>query len=231
MKPPAGTPQTLRLAPAPSPVSATVSKAKLTTYKSQSVSDMPSMVGKGQMSMEALRQTYDAVVIGTITSPACPTDEENLKLGQSAFPCLGRFLLCLVGHLQFGTGLPSWLFSFFSFAVLPISLTGLLVCATVVISGASTNWSMTMVLTLSFFQLGVSFASVAWCDACRRNQPKSIEMKGTMVSLCTQLFCFIRIMMYNVVWLYIAFILLAWRGLGVQTCRVSVRFGHFSRNN
>lgn len=162
MKPPAGTPQTLRLAPAPSPVSATVSKAKLTTYKSQSVSDMPSMVGKGQMSMEALRQTYDAVVIGTTTSPACPTDEENLKLGQSAFPCLGRFLLCLVGHLQFGTGLPSWLFSFFSFAVLPISLTGLLVCATVVISGASTNWSMTMVLTLSFFQLGVSFASVSF---------------------------------------------------------------------
>ena len=199
MRPPAGTPQALRLAPAtetpatgeigavvkaPSPVSpATVSKAKLTTYKSQSVSDMPNMVGKNQMSMEALRQTYDAVVIGTNTSPTCPTDEENLKLGQSAFPCLGRFLLCLVGHLQFGTGLPSWLFSFFSFAVLPISLTGLLVCATVVISGASTNWSMTMVLTLSFFQLGVSFASVAWRDPCRRNQPKSIEMEGKMVSL------------------------------------------------
>ena len=129
------------------------------------------MVGKGQMSMEALRQSYDAVVIGT-TSPTFPTDEERLNLGQSAFPCLGRFLLCLVGHLQFGTGWPSWLFSFFSFAVVPISLTGLLVCATVVVSGASTNWSMTMVLTLCLFQLGVSFASVAWWDKVQTKSTK-----------------------------------------------------------
>ena len=140
----------------------TVQKARLTTYNSQR--EMPSIVGKGWMSMEQLRQDYDAVVIAspTYTSPSRPsTDKEALKLGQSAFPCLGRFLLCLVGHLQFGTGWPSWLFSFFSIVVLPISSAGLLVGAMAVVFGASTNWSMA--LTLCFFQLGVSFASVTWC--------------------------------------------------------------------
>ena len=139
----------------------TVSKVRVSTT-GQSVGDRPSIVGRGWMSMEQLRQHYDAVVVGS-TSQASPSGN-NENLGQSAFPCLGRVLLCLVGHLQFGTGLPSWLFSFFSFAVLPVSLTGLLVCATAVVSGAVTHWSMTMVLTLCFFQLGVSFASVTWWD-------------------------------------------------------------------
>lgn len=169
--PPAGAPEQLSLAPAATretgeiaatgtrSVSATVSKAKIA--RDQSASDVANMVGKGQMSMEALRTTYDAVVIGT-TSGVSPTVEENMKLGQSAFPCFGRFLLCLVGHLQFGTGWSSWLFSLFSFAVLPVSLTALLFFATVVTGGASTLWNITLALTLSFFQLGVSFASVSF---------------------------------------------------------------------
>lgn len=169
--PPAGAPEQLSLAPATGESGeiaamgtrsvATVSKAKIA--RDQSASNMASMVGKGQMSMEALRTTYDAVVIGTTScvSPTCDV-EETVKLGQSAFPCFGRFLLCLVGHLQFSSGWSSWLFSLFSSAVLPVSLTALLFFSTMVTGGASTLWNMTLALTLGFFQLGVSFASVSF---------------------------------------------------------------------
>ena len=112
--------------------------------------------------MEQLRQNYDAVVMntaGTRSSTALAIDNSS----QSAFPCLGRILVCWCGHLQFGTGLFSWLFSLLSCIILPVSLTTLLMCATLLAATSvtsTTQWGMTLSLTLSFFQLAVSYASV-----------------------------------------------------------------------
>ena len=112
--------------------------------------DSPRM---NRFSMEQLRQTHDAAVIGR-------SGTSFLSLGESAFPCVGRFCLCLAGHMRFGDGIPSRLFSFLSFAILPVLLT-----AGLPLSGAtqsSSKWFVTMALTLGFFQLGVSCASFSF---------------------------------------------------------------------
>jgi len=141
------------IVPMASPVKGKVSNSK------SLVVDTPVVVGKGRMSMEKLRQSYDAVVLGRGGS-AIP------MMSESAFPWLGRFLLCLVGHMHFAVGLPSRIFCFLSYAVLPLVATGLLAFATATTSGITSKWSFTMASTLGFFQLGVSFASFS----LRRNQ-------------------------------------------------------------
>ena len=113
---------------------------KVSTSKSIVV-DSPVVVGKGWMSMEKLRQSYDAVVLGRGGS-AIP------MISESSFPWLGRFLLCLVGHMPFAVGLPSRIFCFLSYAVLPLAATGLLVFATATTSGITSKWSFTMASTL-----------------------------------------------------------------------------------
>ena len=144
------------IVPMASPVKGKVSNSK------SLVVDTPVVVGKGRMSMEKLRQSYDAVVLGRGGS-AIP------MMSESAFPWLGRFLLCLVGHMHFAVGLPSRIFCFLSYAVLPLVATGLLAFATATTSGITSKWSFTMASTLGhlnrgccsgmFFQLRPFF----WC--------------------------------------------------------------------
>ena len=129
---------------APEPVAPILPMAspekKVSTSKSIVV-DSPVVVGKGWMSMEKLRQSYDAVVLGRGGS-AIP------MISESSFPWLGRFLLCLVGHMHFAVGLPSRIFCFLSYAVLPLAATGLLAFATATTSGITSKWSFTMASTL-----------------------------------------------------------------------------------
>ena len=105
-----------------------------------------------QVSMENLQQGCDAVVIGTRSNN--PADSS------SALPCLGRLLLCLVGHLRFGDSWCCHTYCFFAWAVPPLSLTAL--CAASISSGLTSKWSLTMALTLCLFQLAVSFASFSF---------------------------------------------------------------------
>ena len=107
-----------------------------------------------QVSMENLQQGCDAVVIGTRSNN--PADSS------SALPCLGRLLLCSVGHLRFGDSWCCRAYSFFAWAVLPLSLTALMVYDTSLSSGLGSNWSSTMTFTLCLFQLAVSFASFSF---------------------------------------------------------------------
>lgn len=149
------------IVPMASPVKGKVSNSK------SLVVDTPVVVGKGRMSMEKLRQSYDAVVLGRGGS-AIP------MMSESAFPWLGRFLLCLVGHMHFAVGLPSRIFCFLSYAVLPLVATGLLAFATATTSGITSKWSFTMASTLGhlnrgccsgmFFQLRPFF--LVWICSC-----------------------------------------------------------------
>eukprot|EP00438_Fugacium_kawagutii_P005812 Skav230515 [mRNA] locus=scaffold4943:57794:74640:+ [translate_table: standard] len=151
-----------------------VNKTKMSTTLSAQNLDLPGIIGKGQgwVSMEKLRQTVDAAtVVNKSSNPA----NFSLSEGQSAFPAemwvdeqpiaqgLGTVhQRGLVGHLHFGTGLASRIFAWFSCAVLPVALTGLLVVATSVTSGIASTWSVTMGLTVLLFQLGVSIASISF---------------------------------------------------------------------
>lgn len=133
---------------APKPVTPIVPMASPVKATSKSlVVDTPVVVGKGWMSMEKLRQSYDAVVLGRGGS-AIP------MMSESAFPWLGRILLCLVGHMHFAVGLPSRIFCFLSYAVLPLVATGLLAFATATTSGITSKWSFTMASTLGHLNSG-----------------------------------------------------------------------------
>lgn len=112
--------------------------------------DSPRM---NRFSMEQLRQTHDAAVIGR-------SGTSFLSVGESAFPCVARFCLCLAGHMRFGDGIPSRVFSFLSFAILPVVLTAVLPLSYA--TEESSKWFVTMALTLGFFQLGVSCASFSF---------------------------------------------------------------------
>ncbi len=141
--------------PLASPVSTNIS-----TSNKSLVVDAPIVVGKGLVSMEKLRQSYDAVVLGRGSS-ASP------KISESAFPCFGRFLVCLVGHLPFAVGLPSRIFCCLSYAVLPLAATGLLAFATATSSGITSKWSFTMASTLCHLNnpcfSGMSFPTSWFC--------------------------------------------------------------------
>lgn len=79
---------------------------------------------------------------------------------RSAFPCVGRFLLCVVGHLPFDQGLTSRIYGIFSYAILPLALSVLLLSVMALAPPESESlWHIAMVFTLCLLQLGVSFAS------------------------------------------------------------------------
>lgn len=181
------------IVPMASPVKGKVSNSK------SLVVDTPVVVGKGRMSMEKLRQSYDAVVLGRGGS-AIP------MMSESAFPWLGRFLLCLVGHMHFAVGLPSRIFCFLSYAVLPLVATGLLAFATATTSGITSKWSFTMASTLGhlnqgccsgiFFQLHpfllVWICSCFFCSVHFFVLSWSISIKGAM-QISTR-FCYVLLL-------------------------------------
>ena len=150
---------------APQPVAPSVPlaspvNANFSTSNKSLVVDAPIVVGKGWVSMEKLRQSYDAVVLGR-GGNASP------KISESAFPWFGRFLVCLVGHMPFAVGLPSRIFCCLSYAVLPLAATGPLAFATATASGITSKWSFTMASTLCHLNnpcfSGMSFPTSWFC--------------------------------------------------------------------
>lgn len=138
-------------------------KTKASTLNSRpgGTANETALSNRGWMSMDQLQQNYDAVVVGRspIKQGGFGSSGHVDHRGASALPRVGRFFLCLVGHLNFGEGLASRFFGFLSYALLPAACTAFLVVLAAVTVGITSQWSFTMVLTLCFFQLGISFAS------------------------------------------------------------------------
>lgn len=102
--------------------------------------------------MDELRMHHDEV---TVVANRTPISGHKRGKVHSSLPFLGRFLLCLSGHMQFGGGLASQFFAFFSYAILPLAF------SVVLLSTADINskWSFTKSVTLCCFQTGLSLAS------------------------------------------------------------------------
>lgn len=111
------------------------------------------VLSKGRMSMDELRMHHDEVtVVANRTGPGYNKGNDgNLH----SLPVLGRFLLCFSGHMQFGNGLASHFFAFFSYAILPLAVSIVLLCT----ADIDSKWSFTKSVTLCCFQTGLSLAS------------------------------------------------------------------------
>ena len=101
--------------------------------------------------MDELRMHHDEV---TVVANRSPPAYNNGNM-HSSLPLLGRFLLCFSGHMQFGSGLASQFFGFFSYAILPLAVSVVLLCT----ADVDSKWSFTKSMTLCCFQTGLSLAS------------------------------------------------------------------------
>ena len=109
-----------------------------------------------RVSLEELRMNYDAVISEFNTTKTSKTNPD--ESGEvSALPRLARCLLCMAGHLRFKEGLASRCFAIFSYGILPLAISGLLVYG-----GAVSDMDTSLLLSLTCFQLGISVASFSF---------------------------------------------------------------------
>ena len=105
---------------------------------------------KRRMSLQDLRLNTDADLAERPRTQQTETDTVNRET--SALPCLGRILLCLVGHMRFCEGLASRILAIFFYFIYPMA-------STVPLMFMIHELDIALVLALCLFQLGISAAS------------------------------------------------------------------------